>query len=99
MKGFKERREYLKTFWHFDCLCELCEKEKIEFDDISYETFVRLNQEAEIIKSSQSSMVYPITYLRLVTLFKEMYKLAKGKQCPRTFIVQKLLQGLCQFKI
>ena len=80
-------------FWNFDCLCELCEKEKKYCDDISYETFVKLNQEAEIIKSNQSSMVYPITYMRLVILFKEMYKLAKEKHCPRTFIVQKLLQG------
>ena len=99
MKGSKERQDYLKKFWHFDCLCDLCEKEKKYLDDISYETFVKLNQEAEIIKSNQSSMVYPITYMRLVTLFKEMYKLAKEKQCPRTFIVQKVLQGQSPFKI
>ena len=93
MKGSKERQDYLKKFWHFDCLCDLCEKEKKYCDDISYETFVKLNQEAEIIKSNQSNMIFPMTYLRLVTLFKEMYKLAKEKDCPRTFIVQKLLQG------
>ena len=93
MKSYKERQDYLKKFWHFDCLCELCEKEKEYCNDISYETFVKLNQEAEIIKSNQSIMIYPITYLRLVTLFKEMYKLAKEKHCPRTFIVQKLVQG------
>ena len=93
MKGSKERQDYLKKFWHFDCLCDLCEKEKKYRDDISYETFVKLNQEAEIIKSNQSNMIFPMTYLRLVTLFKEMYKLAKEKDCPRTFIVQKLLQG------
>ena len=99
MKGYKERQEYLKKFWNFDCLCELCEKEKKYCDDISYETFVKLNQEAEIIKSNQSNMIFPMTYLRLVTLFKEMYKLAKEKDCPRTFIVQKLLQGQRHFKI
>ena len=93
MKGYKERQNYLKNIWKFDCYCDLCQREENDNNDSDYVKYGQIEQECQKIEANVSDMVYPESYIKLCHLYKQLYQLAKNKNCPRTFIVQKILRG------
>ena len=110
MKNFETRQEYLKNIGGFICHCELCHQEKIDGDEKTYETFQKLEDEVEKVKTKMEgesplenvSKMYE-NRVKLISCFKQMYKLAKHKKAPRHCILKVLLQkgfqgpnNLCQ---
>ena len=93
MKGYKDRKDYLKKIWNFDCHCDLCQVEENDKNCIDYIKYHKIQQECQNIEANVSNLVYPESYLKLCHLYKELYQLAKVKNCPRFFIVQKILCG------
>ena len=93
MKKYQIRQEKLLTSWDFDCFCELCQQESVNNDDEIYEEFSKLQQDVETIKAEGGkNIIYPESYLKLTSLYREMYKLAKGKKTSKTFMVFKILE-------
>ena len=97
MKNFETRQEFLKNIGGFTCHCELCQEEKIDGDEKTYETFQKLEADVEKVKTSTEleslenvSKVYE-SRVKLISYFKQMYKLAKDKKAPRRFILKDLL--------
>merc|ERR1712083_1049605 len=93
MKNYHIRQEKLLTAWDFSCFCELCQEGSVNSDDEVYKEFDKLEEEIETIKAEGGkNIVYPDSYLKLASLYKEKYKLAKAKKTSRTFMVFKIIE-------
>ena len=100
MKNLKARRQFLTTFAHFKCCCELCDEEEVLFTFHGpkiYEEFRKLQEEAERFKRKLrepgSQMSDPEMCEKIISVCKQMYQLAKNKKAPRIFILDNLKIG------
>ena len=100
MKNLKARRQFLSTYAHFKCCCELCEEEDLKSDDEIYEKFRKFQEEAENFKrkrrepgSQMSDPENPEMCEKIISLCKQMYQMAKTKKAPRIFILDVLKIG------
>ena len=104
MKNYKTRQEFLKNIGGFICDCELCQQEKIGIgaEEKIYEAFQNLEAQVEKVKTNMEgeslknvSKMYE-NRIKLISCFKQMYKLAKDKKAPRNFILYIVLQNAFQ---
>ena len=94
MKNAKTRQDLLFTKWGFKCCCDICKEEEENPDNEKYKLFEKLQQEVRncIENQNHQDTIGRIENIKKeVACHKEMYKLAKDKKAPRTFIVNEIL--------
>ena len=94
MRNLKTRQSLLHGKWGFKCCCDICKEEEVTPDDEKYELFEKLNSEIKNCMQNQQRqdrMARLETIKKELVCHKEMYKLAKNKKAPRTFIVNEIL--------
>jgi len=95
MKKYKQRQEYLKSNWKFDCQCDYCIEDVANNFDEFYDKFDQLMQDANnfdnVLSPEPYNVPYPETYLKHIELCKAMFQLVKGKQMSKYFISRKIL--------
>ena len=75
--------------WGFICSCDLCNKEAVENNVETYETYKNLKMQIEITTILTNPTIGNTK--RQISCYKEMYKLAKEKNVPRSFIIHTIL--------
>ena len=92
MKNVKTRQKFLLDYWTFHCMCNLC-MEECDSDDKIYEKFTKLQKEVEILCGTKSNSWVDQNekIKKVVSCYKEMYKLAKEKKVSRGFIFSAIL--------
>ena len=97
MKSYKTRQNYLFLNWGFHCQCDMCQEEEIDANNLDekYEKFQQLKQEANTLLSESKSLEsFQLEKIcKEIFCYKEMYKLAKEKKAPRSFIVYEILDN------
>lgn len=95
MKSFKSRQDYLFLNWGFHCQCDMCHEEKLDNQDEIYKKFQRLKQDANKLLSENKNLesLELEKICKEIFCYKEMYKLAKEKRAPRSFIVYEILDN------
>ena len=101
MKNLKARRQFLSTYAHFKCCCELCEEEDLKSDDEIYEKFRKFQEEAENFKRKMRESgrqmsdqeIDPEMCEKIISVCKQMYLSSKNKKAPRIFILDVLKIG------
>ena len=94
MKDLDTRQELLLSKWGFKCCCQVCKDEEKHQETAIYKSFEQLQLN---VKECITNQRKPDSAGRLenikkeVTCHKQMYKLAKDKKAPRTFIVNEIL--------
>ena len=94
MKDLKTRQNSLLFNWGFKCCCDICKEEEVKPDDGKYQLFEKLLQEVKKCMQNQQHKnrnAHLENIKKEVICHKEMYKLAKDKRAPRTFIVNEIL--------